>query len=106
MSCLRAHAASARIETALPTAMATRSPAPWPDEAPPLAQELHGQLRLDDRDWHRLKSNADRRAAELLSGALVQLLQGGERADVEALINQGLLWLRRELKDPGCPQHR
>jgi hypothetical protein len=32
----------------------------------------------------------------------VQLLQGGKREDVEALTDQGLHWIRRELKAPGC----
>ena len=81
------------------------SPTSWPSEAGPLAQELHNCLRLTDRNWHQLKTDADRRAAELLAGALVQLLEGGANADTCALTEQGLRWLKRELKDPGCP-HR
>jgi len=84
--------------------MPSRSPS-WPEQAPELARALHQQLRLSDQNWHQLKTDADRRAAELLAGSLVQLLQGGNRDDVDALASQGLLWLRRELKDPGCP-HR
>lgn len=80
-------------------------PAVWPPEAAAIAQDLHNSLRLTDRNWHQLKSDADRRAAELLAGALVQLLQGGTNADACALTEQGLRWLKRELKDPGCP-HR
>jgi hypothetical protein len=41
----------------------------------------------------------------LLSAALVQLLQGGSQDDACALADQGLRWLKRDLKDPGCP-HR
>lgn len=80
-------------------------PTAWPQDAIPLAQDLHEHLRLTDRNWHQLKSDADRRAAELLAGALVQLLQGGSNADACALTEQGLRWLKREVKDPGCP-HR
>ena len=77
----------------------------WPPEAAALAQDLHEQLRLTDRNWHAVKTDADRRAAELLTGALLQLLKGGSNADACALTEQGLRWLKRELKDPGCP-HR
>ena len=86
------------------SAMPSRQDA-WPPQAAPLAQELHEQLRLTDRNWHQLKGDSDRRAAELLAGALVQLLNGGTNADACALTSQGLRWLKRELKDPGCP-HR
>ena len=77
----------------------------WPKATSQLAKELHLQLRLDEKNWHKYKSNADRRAAELLAGALVQLLQNGKPSDIEALTTQGLLWLKREIKDPGCPHH-
>ena len=76
--------------------------AEWPIEVQRQAMELHAQLRLNAHNWHQQKGDADRRAAELLAGALVQLLQGGERSDVEALTDQSLRWLRRELKAPGC----
>ncbi len=77
----------------------------WPEAAPELAKDLHQCLILGDRDWHRLKTDADRRSAELMAAALSQLIQGGERHDVEELTEQALRWIRRELKDPGCP-HR
>ena len=51
----------------------------WPEAAPELAKELHRCLSLGDRDWHRLKTDADRRGAELMAAALSQLIQGGER---------------------------
>ena len=77
----------------------------WPDAALTNSRELHNLLRIDDRQWHQLKSNRDRRAAELLSAALVQLLGDGESNDVEALTQQALGWIKGDLKDPGCP-HR
>lgn len=77
----------------------------WPEQALTNSQELHDLLRIDDRQWHRLKSDRDRRAAELLSAALVQLLGDGENSDIEALTQQALGWIRGDLKDPGCP-HR
>ena len=77
----------------------------WPIEAKHLAKDLHALLSLNDKNWHALKGNPDRRAAELLSGALVHLLNYGTHSDVIAQIDQSLLWLQGELKDPGCPRH-
>ena len=79
--------------------------AEWPDQALVNSQSLHGLLRIDERSWHRLKGNRNRRAAELLSAALVQLLGDGDDSDVEALTQQALGWIKGELKDPGCPHH-
>ena len=79
--------------------------APWPDSAQAKAEELHQLLRIGDRDWHQLKSNRQRRSAELLAAALVQLLRQGNSADVEALTQQALGWVKGDLKDPGCPRH-
>ena len=77
----------------------------WPENANHLACELHQELALNENNWHQLKGDADRRAAELLAGAMVQLLKGGEANEVEAMLNQAQRWLRRELKDPGCGKH-
>ena len=79
--------------------------AAWPDGVDQLARDLHSRLTINEKDWHKFKGNSDRRAAELLAGALLQLLQDGHSEDIEALINQGVLWVRGELKDPGCPRH-
>ena len=81
------------------------SPTNWPEQAIEQARDLHQNLSIGDRDWHKLKGNADRRGAELLAAALSQLVQNGRREDVEALTQQALGWIRRELKDPGCPHH-
>ncbi len=77
----------------------------WPLKAIGLSKDLHDQLRLSEKNWHQLKSNKERRAAELLSGALTQLLQGGEYSDIQAMVTQGMLWLNQEIRDPGCPRH-
>ena len=77
----------------------------WPEQAIEQVLTLHQNLSISDRDWHRLKSDADRRGAELLAAALAQLIQNGRNNDVEALTLQALGWIRGELKDPGCPKH-
>ena len=77
----------------------------WSPKAKSLAKELHSELRLNDQNWHALKGNPDKRAAELFSAAMVQLLSEGKLSDVQALIEQGILWLKRDIRDPGCPHH-
>jgi hypothetical protein len=94
---------------------ATNLPASdWPPQALDLAVALHQSLQLGDRQWHALKHQKGRRGAEQISAALVQLLhdpQGPRSGDPErramalALLEQGLSWLKGELKDPGCPTH-
>ena len=83
----------------------TSTDSPWPDPAIAKAEELHQLLRIGDREWHQLKSNRQRRGAELLAAALVQLLRQGNNSDVENLTQQALGWIKGELKDPGCPRH-
>jgi hypothetical protein len=87
----------------------------WPDGALQAAVALHQQLSIGDRDWHALKSQRSRRAAEQLAAALVQLLSGdqpaaptsnGARNRALELIDHAQQWLRAEISDPGCPQHR
>ena len=77
----------------------------WPEQTQAKSTELHSLLKIGDRDWHRLKSQSRRRAAELLAAALVQLIQEGNPDDVAALTNQALGWIKGDLKDPGCPRH-
>ena len=86
----------------------------WPDGSRELAEHLQRRLVISDRDWHALKAQRSRRAAEQLAGALVQLLgaddpaatQGGEaRQRAIALTASALAWLNGELRDPGCPDH-
>ncbi len=77
----------------------------WPNEVDQLSTHLHTKLSITNKDWHKLKSDPERRAAELFSGALVQLICGGNSSEAESMIQQGLLWLKREIKDPGCSSH-
>lgn len=94
------------------------SPVPsrsWPEGAHGQAVALQRQLALGDRDWHALKGQRSRRAAEQLASALVLLLGGDEPAATQSgparlaaieLVENGLGWLKGELADPGCPSHR
>ena len=72
-----------------------------------LAETLQRQLAISERDWHRLKTDRHRRAAEQLSAALLLLLRSGAQADgdVVALLESAKRWIKREQRDPGCPDH-
>jgi hypothetical protein len=90
-------------------------PAPgWPEGALPLAERLHRELSIGDREWHALKRQRPRRAAEQLAAALVQLLAADDpgafaptegRRRAMALVEHAEAWLKAEISDPGCPSH-
>ena len=87
----------------------------WPEASRVSAESLHRLLTIDNRNWHAKKGQPQRRAAEQLAAALVQLLDPSnppnaplstqQRQDAIALLESALGWLRGELKDPGCPSH-
>ena len=87
--------------------MEVRSKRSWvSNEMRSLAGDLHSVVKINEKEWHKFKSNKDRRAAETISAALILLLEGGQNSDIYSLINQSGKWLNGELKDPGCPDHQ
>lgn len=83
----------------------------WPSGSRDTAEALHRLLAIGDRDWHALKGQPRRRAAEQLAAALVQLLAaepgaaaGDTGAQELALIESAGAWLRGSQRDPGCPR--
>lgn len=107
------------IRPVLPTASASPDNSAglreWPADSQEAARALHAQLRIGERQWHALKSQPQRRAAEQLAAALVLLLDpanppgaasaGPQRREAAALVEHALGWLKGELRDPGCPSH-
>jgi hypothetical protein len=86
----------------------------WPEGSAALAEQLQRRLTIGDRDWHALKAQRSRRAAEQLAAALVVLLNADgpgsstaspARAEALALVEHAAGWLRGEISDPGCPSH-
>jgi len=87
----------------------------WPTGSRATAEQLHRLLTIDNRQWHALKGQPQRRAAEQLAAALVQLLDernspaaaeaSPQRRQAVELLEHALGWLRGELRDPGCPNH-
>lgn len=69
-----------------------------------LAQALLTKLSIDDRDWHRLKSNRKARAAEQAAAALVFLLKNQPDESLPRL-QQAVGWLDRSISAPPCPTH-
>ena len=82
----------------------TKKQALWAQDAKDTALKLHAVLRLDDKNWHQLKGNNERRAAELLAASIVQLSSNGENEDILNLIEQARKFLNHEVKDKGCPR--
>tara|TARA_Y100001968_G_scaffold318055_1_gene347785 strand:- start:720 stop:965 length:246 start_codon:yes stop_codon:yes gene_type:complete len=77
----------------------------WSEKTSDLIKELNEELRLNNYNWHKYKGDNDRRAAELIAVGLSQLINKGKASEIEDLLQQALKWVKREVKDPGCPNH-
>ncbi|MEI8250002.1 MAG: DUF6439 family protein [Synechococcus sp. ELA057] len=86
----------------------------WPEGALEQAEQLHRSLSISERDWHALKNQRPRRAAEQIAAALVQLLARDQpaltsstegREQAITLLEHAVGWLKAEISDPGCPSH-
>ncbi len=69
-----------------------------------LAQALAERLRIDERDWHRLKANRPARAKEQAATALVFLLTDQPNEALSRL-TQAAGWLDKSVSAPPCPSH-
>ena len=77
----------------------------WPDKVHLLVKELHNEISLNNHNWHKFRGNKRRRSAELIISAVSQLINDGDETDIEDLLNQAILWINEEIKDPGCESH-
>ena len=77
----------------------------WSEKAKLLAKELHDEISLDNHNWHKFRGNKQRRSAELIISAISQLINDGDDAEIEDLLNQAILWIKEEIKDTGCKSH-
>jgi len=77
----------------------------WPEKVQILAKELHNEISLNNYNWHKYRGNKQRRSAELISSAISQLINDGDEAEIENLLNQAILWIKEEIKDTGCKSH-
>lgn len=69
-----------------------------------LAQALLSKLAIDDKNWHRLKSNRKARASEQTAAALVLLLKD-QPEEALARLQQAVGWLDRSIAAPPCEAH-
>ena len=77
----------------------------WPERVHSLVKELHDEISLDNYNWHKFRGHKQRRTAELIISAISQLINDGEDAEIEDLLNHAILWLKEEIKDTGCKSH-
>ena len=69
-----------------------------------LAQALAERLRIDESNWHQLKSNRPARAKEQAAAALVFLLKN-QSEEALARFVQAVGWLDKSISAPPCPTH-
>ena len=69
-----------------------------------LAQALADRLRIDESNWHQLKSNRSARAKEQAAAALVFLLKD-QPEEALARFAQAVGWLDKSISAPPCPTH-
>ncbi len=69
-----------------------------------LAQALAERLRIDESNWHKLKSNRPARAKEQAAAALVFLLNENTTEALPRLA-QAAGWLDKSVSAPPCPTH-
>ena len=77
----------------------------WPEKIRLLVKELHNEISLNNYNWHKYRGDKHRRSAELIISAISQLINDGEDAEIEDLLNQAILWIKEEIKDTGCKSH-
>ncbi len=77
----------------------------WDPEIVNLSIKLHELLTIKHKNWHKDKSNKRKRAAELISSSLLQLINNDDINYSNDLIIQASKWMMDEIKDPGCPGH-
>ena len=75
----------------------------WNDEVIKLAQNLNDELKIDHKDWHKLKGKKVNRSAELISAALCQLLVSGNESDAISYLEESIKWLKGINLDKPCP---
>ena len=78
----------------------------WSSKIINLVRELNENLKIDHNNWHKLKSNKNIRAAELISSALCQLIIGNNEKDSIAYLEESIKWLKGINVDTPCPDRK
>ena len=75
----------------------------WPKDINESVKNLNEKLKIDHNEWHKFKGNKYKRAAELISSALCQLIIGNNEKDSIAYLEESLKWLKGINVDTPCP---
>jgi len=78
----------------------------WPNNTKKIVKELNEELKIDHNNWHKLKSNKNIRAAELISSALCQLIIGNNTKYAIAYLEESIKWLKGINVDTPCPDRK
>ena len=78
----------------------------WPNNTQKIVKELNENLKIDHNNWHKLKSNKNIRAAELISSALCQLIIGNNTKDSISYLEESIKWLKGINVDTPCPDRK
>ena len=78
----------------------------WPNNTQRIVKDLNENLKIDHHNWHKLKSNKNIRAAELISSALCQLIIGNNEKDSIAYLEESIKWLKGINIDTPCPDRK
>ena len=71
-----------------------------------LIKALNQKLMINHTNWHKLKGDKNRRAAELISSALSQLIIGENENEAILYLEESLKWMKGEIKDKPCPHKK
>ena len=69
-------------------------------------KDLNEKLKIDHNEWHKFKGNKNKRAAELISSALCQLIIGNNENDSIAYLEESIKWLKGINVDKPCPHRK
>ncbi len=78
----------------------------WDEEIILLSQKINDKLKIDHKDWHKLKGKKLNRSAELISAALCQLLISGNEKDAINYLEESIKWLKGINVDSPCPSKK
>ena len=78
----------------------------WSKDINETVKILNEKLKIDHNEWHKFKGNKNKRAAELISSALCQLIIGDNEKDTIEYLEESLKWLKGINVDTPCPHKK
>ena len=78
----------------------------WNKDIIELSQKLNDKLKIDHNNWHIHKGNKFKRAAELISASLCQLIISGNEKDAIDYMEESIKWLKEINVDKPCPSRK